>query len=320
MERRKETSVSIVPRNTEGQKEAPSSIVPRNTKGQDVTKVSENIPAIEHAVIGPEKTQASKDETQVSNDIIGHSTSVKRQEALTSEIPKQESPAQITENKAESITTQQTREETKGNMDSSSRTKHAVHMEGDTRTMEGPPLHLTSELNEEVGDSCLGISEVRASCLFRDAECPITSFEACVSFGPTFECSTGKYNHVLAAVVSRTNPVQAQLVNADDDDDYCSSVQLKLVYGLLAYDDMWPGGRRRKPWNVEESSTGLSAGPAASFSAGFAFGLFIFTTFSHLSFWIFLQGMVPFAVGSMTLPNDADNGFEKWVHAKIRGE
>ena len=61
MEGRKETSVSIVPRNTEGQKEAPSSIVPRNTRGQNVTKVSENIPAIEHAVIGPEKTQASKD-------------------------------------------------------------------------------------------------------------------------------------------------------------------------------------------------------------------------------------------------------------------
>ncbi|KAH7522522.1 hypothetical protein FEM48_Zijuj07G0147400 [Ziziphus jujuba var. spinosa] len=59
----------------------------------------------------------------------------------------------------------------------------------------------------------------------------------------------------------------------------------KLVSGSLAYDDIWFGGRTRNPWNIEEFSTGSSAGPAACTSAG----------------------MVPFAigsetVGSMTLP------------------
>ncbi|KAL9809619.1 putative glutaminyl-tRNA synthase (glutamine-hydrolyzing) [Arabidopsis thaliana] len=52
----------------------------------------------------------------------------------------------------------------------------------------------------------------------------------------------------------------------------------KLVTGSMAYDDIWFGGRTRNPWNIEEFSTGSSAGPAASTSAG----------------------MVPFAIGSET--------------------
>ncbi|XP_074579517.1 uncharacterized protein LOC141836001 [Curcuma longa] len=52
----------------------------------------------------------------------------------------------------------------------------------------------------------------------------------------------------------------------------------KLVSGSLAYDDIWFGGRTRNPWNIEEFSTGSSAGPAASTSAG----------------------LVPFAIGSET--------------------
>ncbi|KAM3333436.1 hypothetical protein ACQJBY_028495 [Aegilops geniculata] len=52
----------------------------------------------------------------------------------------------------------------------------------------------------------------------------------------------------------------------------------KLVTGSLAYDDIWFGGRTRNPWNIEEFSTGSSAGPTASTSAG----------------------MVSFAIGSKT--------------------
>ncbi|KAL0921108.1 hypothetical protein M5K25_008144 [Dendrobium thyrsiflorum] len=52
----------------------------------------------------------------------------------------------------------------------------------------------------------------------------------------------------------------------------------KLVTGSLAYDDIWFGGRTRNPWNIEEYSTGSSAGSAASTSAG----------------------LVPFAIGSET--------------------
>ncbi|KAL6003576.1 hypothetical protein ACLOJK_023809 [Asimina triloba] len=42
----------------------------------------------------------------------------------------------------------------------------------------------------------------------------------------------------------------------------------KLATGSLAYDDIWFGGRTRNPWNIEEFSTGSSAGPAAGTSAG----------------------------------------------------
>ncbi|CAN4098464.1 unnamed protein product [Withania somnifera] len=53
----------------------------------------------------------------------------------------------------------------------------------------------------------------------------------------------------------------------------------KLVSGSLAYDDIWFSGRTRNPWNIEEFSTGSSAGPASCTSAG----------------------IVPFAIGSETV-------------------
>ena len=42
----------------------------------------------------------------------------------------------------------------------------------------------------------------------------------------------------------------------------------KLVSGSLACHDIWFGGRTRNPWNIEEFSSGSSAGSAASTSAG----------------------------------------------------
>lgn len=42
----------------------------------------------------------------------------------------------------------------------------------------------------------------------------------------------------------------------------------KLASGSLAYDDIWFGGQTKNPWNIMEGSTGSSAGPACSTSAG----------------------------------------------------
>ncbi|HKK28168.1 MAG TPA: amidase [Gemmatimonadota bacterium] len=53
----------------------------------------------------------------------------------------------------------------------------------------------------------------------------------------------------------------------------------KLTSGALAMGDVWFGGKTRNPWNTEEGSSGSSAGPAASVSAG----------------------LVPFALGTETL-------------------
>ena len=52
----------------------------------------------------------------------------------------------------------------------------------------------------------------------------------------------------------------------------------KLSTGALAWGDVWFGGQTRNPWNLEEGSSGSSAGPAAAVSAG----------------------LVPFAVGTET--------------------
>lgn len=52
----------------------------------------------------------------------------------------------------------------------------------------------------------------------------------------------------------------------------------KLTLGALAWGDVWFGGRTSNPWNVEQGSSGSSAGPGAAVAAG----------------------LVPFAIGSET--------------------
>jgi Asp-tRNA(Asn)/Glu-tRNA(Gln) amidotransferase A subunit family amidase len=42
----------------------------------------------------------------------------------------------------------------------------------------------------------------------------------------------------------------------------------KLTMGALAWGDVWFGGKTRNPWNIEEGSSGSSAGSAAAVSAG----------------------------------------------------
>jgi Asp-tRNA(Asn)/Glu-tRNA(Gln) amidotransferase A subunit family amidase len=42
----------------------------------------------------------------------------------------------------------------------------------------------------------------------------------------------------------------------------------KLSLGALAYGDIWYGGRTRNPWNLEEGSSGSSAGSGAAVAAG----------------------------------------------------
>ena len=42
----------------------------------------------------------------------------------------------------------------------------------------------------------------------------------------------------------------------------------KLTVGALAYGDIWYGGRTRNPWNIEEGSSGSSAGSGAATAAG----------------------------------------------------
>jgi len=51
--------------------------------------------------------------------------------------------------------------------------------------------------------------------------------------------------------------------------DAAGAVMLaKLSVGALAYGDLWYGGRTRNPWNIEEGSSGSSAGSASATAAG----------------------------------------------------
>ena len=69
-----------------------------------------------------------------------------------------------------------------------------------------------------------------------------------------------------AAVIERLDEAGAVLV-------------AKLSLGALAWGDVWFGGTTKNPWNLDQGSSGSSAGPGAAVSAG----------------------LVPFAIGSETL-------------------
>jgi Asp-tRNA(Asn)/Glu-tRNA(Gln) amidotransferase A subunit family amidase len=58
-----------------------------------------------------------------------------------------------------------------------------------------------------------------------------------------------------AAVVQRLEEAGAVLV-------------AKLTSGALAWGDVWFGGKTKNPWNIEEGSSGSSAGPASAAAAG----------------------------------------------------
>lgn len=60
---------------------------------------------------------------------------------------------------------------------------------------------------------------------------------------------------VDAAVVERLDAAGAVLV-------------AKLTLGALAWGDVWFGGTTKNPWNVEQGSSGSSAGPGAAVAAG----------------------------------------------------
>ena len=42
----------------------------------------------------------------------------------------------------------------------------------------------------------------------------------------------------------------------------------KLTLGALAWGDVWFGGKTRNPWDIEQGSSGSSAGPGSATSAG----------------------------------------------------
>ncbi len=68
-------------------------------------------------------------------------------------------------------------------------------------------------------------------------------------------------------------PYRDQVIDADAEvvrrlDEAGAVLVAKLTLGALAMGDVWFGGRTRNPWNLEQGSSGSSAGSAAAVAAG----------------------------------------------------
>ena len=87
------------------------------------------------------------------------------------------------------------------------------------------------------------------------------------------------YPTTWGAAPFKTQEIDLDAAVVERLDDAGAVLVAKLALGALAYDDVWFGGRTRNPWNLEEGSSGSSAGSAAAVAAG----------------------LVSFAIGSETL-------------------
>ncbi|MGH7444809.1 MAG: amidase, partial [Longimicrobiales bacterium] len=68
-------------------------------------------------------------------------------------------------------------------------------------------------------------------------------------------------------------PYEQQIIDLDATvveklDEAGAVLVAKLTMGALAQGDRWYGGRTRNPWNLEQGSSGSSAGPGAATAAG----------------------------------------------------
>jgi Asp-tRNA(Asn)/Glu-tRNA(Gln) amidotransferase A subunit family amidase len=68
-------------------------------------------------------------------------------------------------------------------------------------------------------------------------------------------------------------PYKDQMIDSDAEvikrlEDAGAVLVAKLTLGALAWGDVWFGGKTRNPWNLEEGSSGSSAGPGSATAAG----------------------------------------------------
>ena len=87
------------------------------------------------------------------------------------------------------------------------------------------------------------------------------------------------YETTWGAEPYRTQQIDETATVIEKLDDAGAVLVAKLSLGALAWGDVWYGATTKNPWNLDQGSSGSSAGPAAAVSAG----------------------CVPFAIGSETL-------------------
>jgi len=86
------------------------------------------------------------------------------------------------------------------------------------------------------------------------------------------------YKTTWGAEPYKNQVIETTATVAEKLDEAGAVLVAKTTLGALAYGDVWFGGKTRNPWNLEQGSSGSSAGSAAATSAG----------------------LVPFAIGTET--------------------
>ncbi len=104
-------------------------------------------------------------------------------------------------------------------------------------TLKSPPAIIAAR--------CMAFPGVAKTCSIPPASPPPTAQNHSATASRTQDC----------AVVDRLNQAGAVLV-------------AKLSMGALALNDIWFGGQTMNPWNLDEGSSGSSAGPGAATAAG----------------------------------------------------
>ncbi|MDZ7694184.1 MAG: amidase [Balneolaceae bacterium] len=77
-----------------------------------------------------------------------------------------------------------------------------------------------------------------------------------------------EYKTTWGATPYKNQQIDKTATVAQKLDDAGAVLLAKTTLGALAYGDVWFGGKTRNPWNLEEGSSGSSAGSAASTAAG----------------------------------------------------
>ena len=99
-----------------------------------------------------------------------------------------------------------------------------------------------------------------------------------IPYGAKDLLATKKYKTTWGATPYKDQIIDQNATVIKKLEDAGAVLVAKLTMGALAWGDVWFGGKTKNPWNIEEGSSGSSAGPASATSAG----------------------LVPFAIGTET--------------------
>ncbi len=89
-----------------------------------------------------------------------------------------------------------------------------------------------------------------------------------IPYGVKDLLSTKKYKTTWGAFPYKDQVIDKDATVVKKLADAGAVLVAKLTMGALAWGDVWFGGKTKNPWNLEQGSSGSSAGPASATSAG----------------------------------------------------